>query len=1257
MFLTNWLVYQVIAAGVSGAIEYPTASDFFLHYNTYNKLYFSGDSRQYVSNLVLYRGEEEYPINKLVSNIYVSGTGNYVAYVQICGETYVTNTVSVPSVNSGGLEIGSIASGQAAFFNGNFSDDFGDGTVTAAANNGRFYRNTPTGSYRLGQLTNITTVADTNATAGNVVYTFTTTPTVYKKLNNILMVGGGGSGGGTFGGGGGGGGLLFYDSGKISGDTVRVSVGSGGNRSNGWGGVNQHGLKGGDSTITGLPLAIGGGGGSTYLNQGTRSTSDGGSGGGGADGDGPGTGTAGPPRQGYNGGAASGRSYAGGGGGAGEAGEAAPGGTVCGDGGDGLNWSNLFPQYGDGGWFSGGGGGGTENINGTPGGGGQGGGGQGGRNSVVGTRGLPNTGGGGGGAGWSTDNTMGGSGMVIFNYEFGFPTPSIETDGINKLQISNILDTVSSSRFIYNSNSYDAGGRSIFYVTEPGTYTATATVGEEDYIIATTDFASIASTVGIPRLLFDGYNRLYFSRSVSDTTLTIGTDTYDIGEASNIFIQNPGRYEVFSQNNATSYMLDSNTVTAVSEPPNTSVFPSNQTSIIQSSGSEGKGQFGFSVDVYGDYMVVGAPVEDPGGTSDGGAAYIYKYDGTGWNQQTRLVPGDLTGNDRFGYSVGISGDYVIVGAAVQGAVYVYKRSGSTWSQEAKITGTNFGSAISIDGDYIIIGDETDSSNKGIAYIYKRSGTSWSLTGGATLSPSDTNAGDYFGHAVSISGTTAVVTSQYKSVSATGKIYIFELSGGAWSQVAKLNGDNDPGGESLGTSVSVYDNYAVLGGLSTNVYVFYKNGGTWTQHARVTVGGITTNDKFGCSVSLYKSYLLVGASNVGRAYVFRRDGASWNLSSTLTPSPYTAGQEFAADVSMYEDAIEIGSWNNGVNIGAVYDYQRPESDAVKLVYDGFNTLCVKNAEAGTLITFIEDTGTYQKFMTCDATSNTFPVPRSGTFNGYTKGSTGFSFLNDVLVEDYTKTVVYPPDDGTVGSLTTSEVENVDSSWIITGSTYGNGGYTINSNVTSVSGSDPYKVVNGLVTSGFDTSNTSASLTLNLHANVSVYKYVLWPLNAAAPSPGTPGSSTSLTTTESQDRPKSWQLETSQNGTDWTVVHTVTNTPISIKGDIYSITSPTSAKYYRFNITENNGGTNIKVGEIELYGSTTFIINFSDGWTQGDPDTTATAGTGFTLPTFTSTFIVVQGGYFDNETAGTYIIRYFATDPEGVQRVITRTFILS
>ena len=136
----------------------------------------------------------------------------------------------------------------------------------------------------------------------------------------------------------------------------------------------------------------------------------------------------------------------------------------------------------------------------------------------------------------------------------------------------------------------------------------------------------------------------------------------------------------------------------------------------------------------------------------------------------KITASDGARNDRFGYSVSISGDYAIVGAdsdddngIFSGSAYVFKRSGTSWTQEAKLlasdgaTGDQFGFSVSISGDYAVVGafaDDDNGENSGSAYLFKRSGTSW--TQEAKLLASDGAAGDQFGLSASISGDYAVV---------------------------------------------------------------------------------------------------------------------------------------------------------------------------------------------------------------------------------------------------------------------------------------------------------------------------------------------------------------------------------------------------------------------------------------------------------------------------------------------------------------------
>jgi hypothetical protein len=216
--------------------------------------------------------------------------------------------------------------------------------------------------------------------------------------------------------------------------------------------------------------------------------------------------------------------------------------------------------------------------------------------------------------------------------------------------------------------------------------------------------------------------------------------------------------------------------------------------LLASDGASGD-HFGYSVSISGDKTIVGA-----GGDDDKGSAYIFEWDGTGWIQQQKLLASDGNAGDSFGYSVSISGDYAIVGAAgdddkgtTSGSAYIFKWDGISWIEQAKLTASDgnaydYFKSVSISGDYAIVGSwgNDDSGNlSGSAYIFKRNGENWSQQ--AKLLASDGNDSDYFGFSVSISGDYAIIGSYADDDMgfASGSAYIFRRDGTVWSQQAKL----------------------------------------------------------------------------------------------------------------------------------------------------------------------------------------------------------------------------------------------------------------------------------------------------------------------------------------------------------------------------------------------------------------------------------------------------------------------------------------
>jgi len=321
-----------------------------------------------------------------------------------------------------------------AFHYGNFDNHYGDGTVGAAAANGRVYADTVPATLpaKFG------TIGTPSTASGQTTYTWTPPPTSLQA--NVLVVAGGGGGGG-FGGGGGAGGVLLANSLSISAGAHTIKVGKGGVGKKNSDQVN--GENGFNSQFDSATAVGGGGGGTRASNSVGRPGSSGGSGGGGSHGNSGAVPLGGASTQGtatgftaYGNSGGYGRNStsggnpnhaSGGGGGAGGAGgnykigtdgRGADGG---GDGGAGFLVSVFGETYGESGWFAGGGGGNIYRLYEAPGIGGVGGGGNGGCDdpNIDAQDGDAHTGGGGGGGRWNNSNGLGGnggSGIVAIRY-------------------------------------------------------------------------------------------------------------------------------------------------------------------------------------------------------------------------------------------------------------------------------------------------------------------------------------------------------------------------------------------------------------------------------------------------------------------------------------------------------------------------------------------------------------------------------------------------------------------------------------------------------------------------------------------------------------------------------------------------------------------------------------------------------------------------------------------------------------------------
>ena len=154
-----------------------------------------------------------------------------------------------------------------------------------------------------------------------------------------------------------------------------------------------------------------------------------------------------------------------------------------------------------------------------------------------------------------------------------------------------------------------------------------------------------------------------------------------------------------------------------------------QTAKLTASDGAADDYFGCSVSISGNTVVVGAPHATVGGNSDQGAAYVFTEPGSGWanmTQTAKLTASDGTAGDDFGSSVSISGNTVVVGADVPRSAATATRGRPTCSrspapawanmtQTAKLTasdgaaGDYFGDSVSISGNTVVVGAPTPRS--------------------------------------------------------------------------------------------------------------------------------------------------------------------------------------------------------------------------------------------------------------------------------------------------------------------------------------------------------------------------------------------------------------------------------------------------------------------------------------------------------------------------------------------------------------------
>jgi hypothetical protein len=398
--------------------------------------------------------------------------------------------------------------------------------------------------------------------------------------------------------------------------------------------------------------------------------------------------------------------------------------------------------------------------------------------------------------------------------------------------------------------------------------------------------------------------------------------------------------------------------------------------------------FGTSVDLHGEYLIVGAPLMTNVASLPTGAAYIYRQDLGGanaWGLKHTLTPSWGQPNGMFGQSVGIwdsnlggadSASRSVVGAPlyddagdVDAGHLAFFADGAINAQfNGEDPNEQLGFSVALEDTLALAGrpGRTVSSqpNVGSVNTYRFNGTIW-LTNTINLSAAGGGAtNDQFGYTVDISGTLAAAGAPGARRDAltlppgaprAGALTTLEYVSPSFvvstpELIARVDLPNTAVDQNFGIALDMTDEWLVVGvrGDAVNgstagaAYVYRNVSGVWTPHSRLTPLYSSAGQSFGQSVTIVGNQIIIGApgmggfpvgtSNSGAFYVYQWSGSVWSQIAEITSPNPTVNGFFGASISRHGDVLAVGATGENGSRGRVYAYRNFSTFASPTVID-------------------------------------------------------------------------------------------------------------------------------------------------------------------------------------------------------------------------------------------------------------------------------------------------------------------------------------
>ncbi len=312
-------------------------------------------------------------------------------------------------------------------------------------------------------------------------------------------------------------------------------------------------------------------------------------------------------------------------------------------------------------------------------------------------------------------------------------------------------------------------------------------------------------------------------------------------------------------------------------------------------------QFGRSVAVTEDYIAIAA-LDPQKQNKVGGVVYIFERGDNGWQQAARLTALDALLAEDFGSSLAINDNLVLIGAKKDsengkdaGAAYLFEKMNGSWKESVKLIASNgdsgdrFGSSVGLSEEFLVVGApnaRADGLQKrsGLVYVFHKDRSGWYEHSRLSTNTDAPVAGNKFGGALAMDGNIAIVGAaggDKQGEDESSAAYIFQRKDNEWRQIAELMPDDAIQASCFGSAVDVRNGFAAVGAPARDgeidkegaVYLFRGNKTDWQQVACLKSGKEVYTEALGVDVALNEQTLAAGVS-IDHQNTISETGAVW-----------------------------------------------------------------------------------------------------------------------------------------------------------------------------------------------------------------------------------------------------------------------------------------------------------------------------------------------------------------------------------------------